>query len=141
MAASSGASAAGGAGGVNPIGIVFQVASFDLKRKAKKKRKEAQKLLRLNRRIRIAAKRRAFMQQFRAAQQQQLLAGTRAGGFESSAFQGQRASLTTQSKFNFGEAADVTRSNLQATRLVEDATSQEARADQFSEIGSAVGGI
>lgn len=132
---------AGSAGGANPVSLVFQFGTAALKLKTASKRKKAKRLLKQLQRARISAKRREFMRQFRAAQQQQLIAGTREGGLESSAFQGQRASLKTQGGLKFGEFEDQTKKNLQAELLVSQADSLDASLDFFNDLAQGTKGL
>lgn len=119
-------------GEVNPVGFVSTVGGVVSKFKSRRKRKKARKLQRQLNQIRFAQQKRQFMKQFRAAQQEQLLAGFRAGGLESSAFQGQRAATATQGGLILGEFEDQTLLGRRIGGLLESAASSEERAALFS---------
>lgn len=100
----------------------FKIAGIFHKNDARLARKKAKRFREAIGRIQNRQKRRAFLRQFRAAQAAQVAgAGARAGGLDSSAFQGNISSLITQARFGVFEQ------DLQA-KFAAQASAAESRA-------------
>jgi len=107
--------------------------------KGRQRRKDAARVTRALKRARFAQKRRLFLQQFRAVQQEQLLAGSREGGLRSSGFQGSAASTATELGARLGEFEDQTRQGFLADEFNRRAERFEANAEQLKGASSFAG--
>ena len=117
--------------------FVFSAASVSTALKSRQRRRKAKKLLKKVKIARFAAKRRSFLADFRAKQQELLLAGGREGGLGSSQFQGQRASLQTQAAARLGEFEDTTRIQREAEGFIESAERFDEQTALFQQAGQA----
>ena len=102
--------------------------------KGRQRRKDALRVTRALKRARFAQKRRIFFQQFRAVQQEQLLAGSREGGLQSSGFQGRAASTATEFGARLGEFEDQSRQGFLADEF-------NRRAERFESSAEILGGL
>ncbi len=115
------------------VGVAIAVASelfkFGLGRSARRKRRRARvKLARITQ-VKNLQARRQFLQNFARAQAEQLLAGQREGGLESSLFQGQEAALRTRGEVFLKENREVAQLGGQAQRAIASAERLQGFAD------------
>lgn len=107
----------------------FKIAGIFHKNDARLAREKAKRFREAIGRIQNRQKRRAFLRQFRSAQAAQVAGrGARAGGLESSAFQGQVSSLLTQARFGVFEQELQAKFAVQASAAESRAAKKEFRA-------------
>lgn len=121
------------------VGVVGKIVSFGLSSSAASKRRRAARLQRRITRIRNRQARRQFLKNFRRRQAELLLEGSREGGFESSRFQGTRASLQTTGDVFLSEQEEQTRLGRRAGSALDSASRNEQVAGVFGGIANAAG--
>ena len=119
--------------------VILKGFEFVQGAKGRQRRKDAARVTRALKRARFAQKKRLFLQQFRAVQQEQLLAGSREGGLRSSGFQGSAASTATELGARLGEFEDQTRQGFLADEFNRRAERFEANAEQLKGASSFAG--
>jgi uncharacterized lipoprotein YajG len=109
--------------------VAFKIAGIFHKNDARLAREKAKRFREAIGRIQNRQKRRAFLRQFRSAQAAQVAGrGARAGGLESSAFQGQVSSLLTQARFGVFEQELQAKFAVRASAADSRAAKKEFRA-------------
>jgi hypothetical protein len=125
-----------------PVGaavfIGAKLLGFGLKRSAKKKRKAAQRLQRINTQLRNVQARRQFVRAARGAQANALVAGAASGAsLDSSGAQGNLASLQTQENVGLTEQKNTQVRNFNSRVLGDKADKRLATAGALEDASNA----